>query len=500
MQVSKLFNEFIRLNKAGDVSPELRARLFNTIFWALGALTIIGTLLIGGLADSRPELRVGQLAGPTLLLAVWILNKRGYHEAASTIMVFGFWFLATAVVASEAGRASHWLVPQFLLIVVTRFILNGRIAILLGFITAFVDFLIYHFRINSLLPPQYTELGLGNDWVPIVLSFMFLVFIFYLMDTVLRESLNRARETEGRYSSLFNNTNDAVFLIDLNFRYLQVNQQAADLLGYTPQEVVGKTVFEMVAPEEIAAVKANFDKLSSGSEVPLFERVMVRKDGSRRIAEVSISLVRDAEGNHLFHQSVMRDVTERKRLEDQLRYSLDEMETLAMEDSLTGLLNRRAITEHAEAEWHRAERDKRPLCLILLDLDNLKQVNDHLGHLVGDQVIVELAKVIKKSKRRYDWAGRWGGDEFMLVLPGANLVDAQEVSERLRSSYAQSELIAGMPEDRRAYVSLGISCFSGRPGDKTTLHELMAQADEALYTAKQSGKNRVEVYLDPESK
>jgi diguanylate cyclase (GGDEF)-like protein/PAS domain S-box-containing protein len=484
----------MRLNRAGDVAPELRSRLFGSVFWLFVGLVVLGVLLSGGLLDAEPLVRLVQLISFAVLFVVWALWKRKHINLAASILVWGFWGLASLVVLSEAGRASHWLVPQFLLVVLTRLILNGRIAIFLSLVTAVADFCIYYFQLNQYLPAQLQELALGKDWPAIVISFLLLIFVFSLADTVLRENLAQERLAEWRYRSLFDKTNDAVFLIDLNLHYLEVNRQAADLLGYVPNELIGKTVTDVVAPAEVQSVHDNFKRLKSEGMIPLFERTLVRKDGSRIITEVNLTMVVDEDGKPRYFQSVMRNVTERKRLEEQLRYSLDEMETLAMQDSLTGLLNRRAIIEHAEAEWYRAQRDSRPLCLVLIDLDNLKNVNDSQGHQMGDKVILELAKVISASKRRYDWAGRWGGDEFLLVLPGATLTEAREVAERLRNKYVDIDLVRNM--GGAALVSLGISCYSGRKGDETSLDKLITQADQALYRAKEQGRNQVEVYRD----
>jgi diguanylate cyclase (GGDEF)-like protein/PAS domain S-box-containing protein len=494
MQILQIFRDLARLNREGDVDPGLQSRLFGYVFWAMAVLVILGNVLTGGLTGVNPTQRIAQLSSFVLLLGIWGLWKRGRVNLAGHLMVWGFWLLATLVVLSEAGRASHWLVPQFLVVVLARFILNGRVAIFLGLLTAFSDFAIYQFDLQRYLPPELSELAMGQDWAAIALGFLFLLFIFFLTDVVLRETLKKNRISEDRYRSLFDRTNDAVFLIHLDLYYLEVNQKAADLLGYTIDELTGKPLAEVIAPEEISSMRANFEKVKKEGMLPIFERTVVRKDGSRRVVEVNVAQVNDSNGQALYHQSVMRDVTERKVLETQLRISLEEMETLAMQDSLTGLLNRRAITEHAEAEWHRAVREKRPVCIVLIDLDNLKDVNDTHGHPMGDQVIMELARVIKSSRRQYDWAGRWGGDEFMLVLPGANLVEAQEIADRLRNSFAMSEMVLSLNEEVRSFVSLGIACYSGRIGEEMDLDQLIALADQALYRAKQAGKNRVEVY------
>lgn len=494
MKILQIFRDLARLNREGDVDTGLQARLFGSVFWAMAGLVVLGNVLTGGMLGANAIQRIAQLASFGLLLGIWALWRSGRVSLAGHLMVWGFWLLATLVVWSEAGRASHWLVPQFLVVVLARFILNGRVGIFLGLLTAVADFAIYQFGLHRYLPAEMSELAMGQDWAAIALGFLFLMFIFFLTDVVLRETLKKNKRTEDRYRSLFDRTNDAVVLIHLDLHYLEVNQKAADLLGYTVDELIGKPVSEVIAPEEVPSMLANFERVKKEGMLPIFERTVVRKDGSRRVVEVNVAQVTDANGEALYHQSVMRDVTERKVLETQLRISLEEMETLAMQDSLTGLLNRRAITEHAEAEWHRAVREKRPVCIVLIDLDNLKDVNDTHGHPMGDRVIMELGRVIKSSRRQYDWAGRWGGDEFMLVLPGANLVEAQEVAERLRNSFANSEMVLGLEENVRSYVSLGIACYSGRAGEEMTLDQLIALADQALYRAKQAGKNRVEVY------
>lgn len=496
MRSVEILNELLALNRSGDISEDLRKRIFVPVFWVMAALAGLGLVLTGGMMESAPVPRLIQLTTILFFLITWLLWKNKRTILAAHLLIWGAWSLASLVALSEGGQASHWLVPQFLLIVLARFVLTGRAAIALGLATVALDFSIYAYRLQQYLPMELRDLPLGNDWAAILIGFLFLLFIFFVADSVLRETLRQARFTEGRYRSLFDRTNDAVFLVGTDQRYLDVNQQAADLLGYTREELLTKSVLDVIPMEEAQSVRSNFERLQNESSLPLFERTLICADGSRRKAEVSITAVEDEHGKTIYFQSVMRDITERKRLEEQLRLSLNEMEVLAMQDPLTGLLNRRAITDHADAEWHRAQRERRPVCIMLIDLDNLKDVNDSAGHLVGDQVIVELAATIRHSLRRYDWAGRWGGDEFMLVLPGSNLVDAQEIGERLRTQFNSSELIAGLSAPQLPHLSIGVACYSGRPGEEINLNQLFGQADKALYRAKETGRNRVEIYRD----
>ena len=124
------------------------------------------------------------------------------------------------------------------------------------------------------------------------------------------------------------------------------------------------------------------------------------------------------------------------RLEEELMQARMQMEALAMHDGLTGLLNRRAIEEYAEAEFNMANRKKQAMSVILLDIDHFKNVNDRFGHKFGDVVLRQVAQTLKEDLRNYDRVGRWGGEEFLLILPGTELRDAVTVAERLRSKTA----------------------------------------------------------------
>jgi two-component system chemotaxis response regulator CheY len=176
-------------------------------------------------------------------------------------------------------------------------------------------------------------------------------------------------------------------------------------------------------------------------------------------------------------------------LEQRLREARDEMSVLALRDGLTGLLNRRTITEHAEAELCRAIREGYSLSLAMLDLDHFKDINDRFGHLKGDVALCLVAGILNNSVRPYDWVGRWGGEEFLLVLPRTNEKQALRIMQRIRERIATTPLPVEGREDECLRVSVGLTI--ARPDEKTTLDLLLQQADEALYHAKKAGRDRV---------
>ncbi|MCA1900316.1 MAG: diguanylate cyclase, partial [Chloroflexi bacterium] len=178
-------------------------------------------------------------------------------------------------------------------------------------------------------------------------------------------------------------------------------------------------------------------------------------------------------------------------LERQLTEARQQVEVLARHDGLTGLLNRRSIEECAEAEFKMTARKERPMSVILLDVDHFKNVNDQFGHAAGDQTLRQIAKTLKENLRDYDRVGRWGGEEFILILPDTELKDAVKAAERLRTQIEQTEIPLENEKTISVRVSLGVACtIDGFP----SLSKLIDAADQALYKAKQNGRNRVCVF------
>jgi two-component system chemotaxis response regulator CheY len=184
-------------------------------------------------------------------------------------------------------------------------------------------------------------------------------------------------------------------------------------------------------------------------------------------------------------------------LETELRESRDKLIIQATRDSLTELLNRRGLYECIELETARAKREDIPLSLLMIDLDHFKSVNDNYGHLVGDEALCLVADIISEKKRIYDAAGRWGGEEFIIVLPGANMEEAQGVAERMRSAISNARL--DTPEGKPVTIHGSFGVVSVDPKADISLDTLVGMADQALYRAKQGGGDRVSVYQEDQA-
>ncbi|MBC8331485.1 MAG: diguanylate cyclase [Anaerolineae bacterium] len=182
-------------------------------------------------------------------------------------------------------------------------------------------------------------------------------------------------------------------------------------------------------------------------------------------------------------------------LEQRLKGAYERMYELAMHDELTGLWNRRAFYTHAQSELERSERMVHALSILLLDIDHFKLVNDRFGHLVGDRALIMVADTIAKNLRSYDRAGRWGGEEFIILLPETSLNEAAEIAERLRIQVMNARLPVhvedqdNFDDELRIEISLGVATLN--LGSSVSLDQLFNAADEMLYLAKKQGRNRV---------
>jgi two-component system, cell cycle response regulator len=179
------------------------------------------------------------------------------------------------------------------------------------------------------------------------------------------------------------------------------------------------------------------------------------------------------------------------QLESSLREARDRFAYQASHDALIGLLNRQAISEHVQAELARAEHAATPLSLALLDVDHFKAINDRHGHLVGDQALRLVAQTLAATVRPYDWVGRWGGEEFLVVLADTRLSEAAAIAERIRSRIAATTLPLPDQTSQLFTVSIGVTSTALVNASHSDAKVLFQQVDAALYSAKHAGRNRI---------
>ena len=294
------------------------------------------------------------------------------------------------------------------------------------------------------------------------------------------------RESEERLRFITDNTQDVVWQLDSECRFTYVNSADERLRGYTRDEVIGRNFKEWLTP----VGQAVFDQtLAFADDVPgsaqaapamRFEVEMRCKDGGTFWAEINSTPCHGPNGSFAGYIGVTRDATQRRKTQEKLR-------ELTIRDSMTGLFNRRFLDESLERELSRAERDRSPMALLMIDIDHFKRLNDTWGHLAGDEVIKGVAVLIRNGARGGDLPCRYGGEEFLLVLPNVALDTAVERAEQLRHAF-ENEKFPFNGALISTTVSIGVAMF---PEHGRSRMALIDSADRALYSAKGSGRNRV---------
>ncbi len=284
------------------------------------------------------------------------------------------------------------------------------------------------------------------------------------------------RDSEERYRKAFQTSPDAVNINRLtDGLYLEANPGFERMSGWRHDEVVGKTSAEIHIwrhPEDRQRLVQN---LLREGHCDNFEVEFIIKDGTVRLGSMSARLVHIKGESCIL--SITRDITEQRRAEERIQ-------NLAYFDQLTGLPNRTYLTERFHYALSLSQRSGEPLAVMFLDLDHFKDINDSLGHSVGDRLLVEMAARIKDSLREEDTLSRLGGDEFILVLPGTGADGAAKTASRLIDAVARPCRIG--PHELNTTISIGISVY---PDDGNDFETLSKNADAAMYRVKRSGRN-----------
>jgi diguanylate cyclase (GGDEF)-like protein/PAS domain S-box-containing protein len=290
------------------------------------------------------------------------------------------------------------------------------------------------------------------------------------------------RASEARFRSLTHLGADWYWEQDEQYRFTEISEGIFDHSGIAPASFIGKTRWECEPPGSAAGpMRQHREQLARHEAFHDLQIERINANGERRIFSVSGEPVFGPDGSFKGFRGVGSDITERKRMERELR-------ELATTDSLTGLANRRQFLLRVEHELARLQRsDHQPTAVLMIDLDHFKRVNDRYGHAVGDEVLRHYALLLEEAMRTVDLAGRMGGEEFAILLPGADASAGCAFAERLRVRTAASPLI----HDGQVIAVTASFGVAAMKASDMSASDVLKRADAALYRAKQGGRNQV---------
>ena len=289
------------------------------------------------------------------------------------------------------------------------------------------------------------------------------------------------RESEERYRTIIENIEDGYYEVDLSGKITFCNPSLTQMLGYHRNDLIGMKTRSFMDEQNAKEVIATFNGVyRTGLPAKASDWELIRKDGLKISVESSVSLIRDAEGHPVGMRGIIRDVTERKRMEDEMR-------EMSFRDQLTGLYNRRGFITLAEQQIKATNRARRQMPLAFIDVDDMKWINDTLGHEEGDQALVDTANIFRRTFRESDIIARIGGDEFAVLA-----TDVMEMNPEILSSRLQHNIDTYNTHEAKHYtlsMSWGIAMYD--PESPTSLDELMSVADELMYAQKRSKSKKM---------
>ena len=289
---------------------------------------------------------------------------------------------------------------------------------------------------------------------------------------------------------------DCIYVKDSNSRFLLANQSTVDAMSAgSIDDLLGKTDFDFYSNDLAEGFLADEQEVIR-TGIPLIGRDEISHQLNREPKCTLTTKVplRDDAGNIVGIIGIGRDITALKRTEAALHDAQETLRFKATHDSLTSLLNREAIVDALDRELARGDRENGSTVLLLGDLDYFKSINDAHGHLVGDQVLRKIAERLVGAVRVYDYVGRYGGEEFLIILAGCNKEDALARADQIRKAITDVP-VPTVQGPLAVTISMGV--VAARQWGRLPLEGSLREADIALYEAKHDGRNRCKLAKPP---
>lgn len=301
------------------------------------------------------------------------------------------------------------------------------------------------------------------------------VAVVFVDVTDTHRTLEALHDAEQRFRLAFTHAPVGIALVDLDGRILDANDAYGRIAGRPLADLVGGRPADVTHPDDAAEDRARFDELLAGDrDAYVVEKRVLRPDGEVRWVEASVALARDAEGAPSYGIRMAHDVTARRATAELLAHR-------ASHDPLTDLPNRRTVMEHLDGALERAHRQGTHVGVLFVDLDGFKRINDRFGHRAGDELLVRVARQIRRSVRGGDVVGRLGGDEFIVVVE--SVAEASELRRLSSVLRALAPTVPGHERDGPAVrLSVGVAVSGAGVDDADAL---LAVADRAMYADKQ---------------
>jgi diguanylate cyclase (GGDEF)-like protein/PAS domain S-box-containing protein len=336
--------------------------------------------------------------------------------------------------------------------------------------------------ILGIIPPVATSVidafllipGLKHPLSPIGFAVMGTCFAAAMFWRKMLEIVPVARDT------VIESMSDAMIVLDIHDKVVDVNPAARQFLGLETVQIIGKPIQEVFRPWD--------DLLFQSEELPASEsEICLGSAGAEKFYDLRISPLKIQQKKPGGRIIILRDITQRKQSEIQLKALQEQCYEQSIHDPLTGLYNRRFLAESIKREAANAVREQHPIGIAIIDIDYFKQVNDTYGHEAGDMELIHLAEILSRLSRAGDYVFRYGGEEFLIMMPDTSLLAAVQMAERCRQHIANYVLNYA---DSQISITVSIGVAALLPGE-SGYEAVLKAADDGLYQAKEKGRNCV---------